>query len=122
MTVAFIERDGQLFALVPAEVYERMLDDLDDLDDVRLYDAAKGKLQEYVPAAVVDRLIAGENPVAVWREHRGLSAVALAKAVEISPPYLSQIEHGRRQPSLDVLRRLAQALGVDIDDLVTGDR
>jgi DNA-binding XRE family transcriptional regulator len=121
MIVTFIERDGRCFALVPAEIYERMLDDLDDLDDVRLYDAAKGKPQEYVPAAVVDRIIAGENPVTVWREHRGLSVVALAKAVEISPPYLSQIEHSQRQPSLDVLRRLAHTLGVDIDDLVTGD-
>jgi DNA-binding XRE family transcriptional regulator len=118
MTVTFIERDGHRFALVPVEIYERMLDDLDDLDDMRLYDAAKGKPQEYVPAAVVDRIIAGENPVAVWREHRGLSAVA--KAVEISPPYLSQIEHGQRRPSLDVLRRLAEALAVDIDDLVAG--
>jgi transcriptional regulator with XRE-family HTH domain len=32
--------------------------------------------------------------------------------------YLSQIEHGRRQASQAVLRRLATALKVDVDDLI----
>jgi hypothetical protein len=29
--------------------------------------------QESVPDAIVGRLIDGENPIRVWREHRGLS-------------------------------------------------
>jgi DNA-binding XRE family transcriptional regulator len=118
MSVNFVERDGQRFALVPAEIYERMLDDLDDLDDIRAYDAAKAKAQEFVPAAIADRLIAGENPVRVWREYRGLTPTVLAERVGITPPYLSQLEHDRRRASHVVLRRLATALQVDIDDLV----
>ena len=42
----------------------------------------------------------------------------LAKAADITPAYLSQLEHGDRKASQDVLRRLATALQVDIDDLV----
>jgi ribosome-binding protein aMBF1 (putative translation factor) len=118
MNVTYIERDGQLFAVIPADTFERMLDDLDDLDDIRLYDAAKAQPQEYIPADIVDRLIDGENPVRVWREHRGLTAAALAVEVKIAAPYLSQIEHGRRQASQAVLRRLATALKVDVDDLI----
>jgi Helix-turn-helix domain len=118
MSVSYIEQDGERFALVPADVYERMLDALDDLDDIRVYDAAKAKPQEFIPAAVVDRLIAGENPIKVWREYRGHTAVALAGRAEIAPAYLSQLEHGHRKASQDVLRRMASALDVDVDDLI----
>jgi hypothetical protein len=121
MNVTYIERDGERFALVPAETFQRMLDDLDELDDIRLYDKAKAKPQEYFPIELIDRLIAGENPVRVWREYRGLTAAALAAEVKIAAPYLSQIEHGRRLASQAVLRRLATALKVDIDDLIARD-
>ncbi len=119
MSVSYIERDGQRFALVPAETYRKMLEDLEDLEDIRAFDAAKSaEPQEYVPASVVDRLIAGENPIRVWRDHRGMSAADLATATEISAAYLSQLEHGRREASHKVLRKLATVLKVDIDDLI----
>ena len=112
-----IERDGKRFVLVPEETYDRMIDDLDDLDDIRAYDRAKSEPQEWVPAEVVDRLLADENRLKVWREHRGLTQQALADRAGISKPYLSQLEAGKRQPSLAVLRALAAALGVEIEDI-----
>ena len=112
-----IERDGRRFVLVPEEIYERMVDAADELQDIRAYDRAKAKPQEFVPAAMVDRLIAGENPLKVWREHRGLTQQALAERVRISTPYLSQLENGQREPSVGVLRALAAALGVDLEDV-----
>lgn len=45
------------------------------------------------------------------RRERGLTLVALAEAVELSQPFLSQIETGRAQPSLVSLYRIAQELG-----------
>jgi DNA-binding XRE family transcriptional regulator len=118
MTIRFIEEDGVRFAVVPAETYERMIEDLDELDDLRAYDRAISKGQEFVPAAVADRLIGGENPIRVWREYRTMKASDLAATVGISKPYLSQLEHGGRQASHTVLRKLATALAVDIDDLI----
>ncbi len=47
------------------------------------------------------------------RERRGalgLSQRALAAAAGVSGAFVSQVENGQRQPSLDVLRRLATAL------------
>ena len=91
------------------------------LEDIRAYDEVKAALaageEEIVPAPIAHRLIDGENPVRVWREHRGLSGRALAQAAGISAAYLSQIERGARKPSVSVLRRLAQALGVTLDDI-----
>ena len=95
----------------------------DDLDDM-LEDAAataawhRTRDQEAVPAAVVDRLLAGDNPIRVWREYRGMSLVALAAACEIGKGYLSQLETGQRQGPVATLKQLAQALRVDLDDLV----
>jgi len=41
-----------------------------------------------------------------------------AKALErLSPRYISQLESGNRTGSLDVLRALASALRLDLDDL-----
>jgi len=89
-----IERDGRRYVLVPEATYKRMIEDLDELDDIRAYDRAKATPQEFVPAAIVDRLIA--SPLRVWWEHRGLTQQALADIAGISKPFLSQLEH--REP------------------------
>ena len=121
MSVSYVERDGKRFALVPEDVYQRMLDDIDDLYDIRAYDAAKAKPQELIPAIIVDRLIDGENPLRVWREYRGYTGATLAEQVGITAAYLSQLEHGHRLASHLVLRKLATALKVDVDDLIKRD-
>ncbi len=41
----------------------------------------------------------------------------LAAKVGVTKGYLSQIENGRTSGTLDLLRRLAAALGVTLDDL-----
>jgi ribosome-binding protein aMBF1 (putative translation factor) len=114
-----IEHEGKTFVLVPEEAYDRMIDDLEALGDIRAYDRAVATKQEFIPLSHVKRLVEGdESPILVWREYRGLTQTRLARQVGISVPFLSQLEHARREPSLSVLRRLAAALAVDLDDLV----
>lgn len=50
----------------------------------------------------------------VLREEHGLSLRALARASEMSPNALSQIERGNTSPSVSTLNRLAAALGLPI--------
>ncbi|KAB1662237.1 helix-turn-helix transcriptional regulator [Pseudoclavibacter chungangensis] len=52
------------------------------------------------------------------RVRRGERLVDVAHAAALSPQYLSEIERGRKDPSSEVLRELAQALGLDPLDLV----
>ena len=67
------------------------------------------------------RLLAGEHPVRIWREHRGLSQEQLAGNAHIARSYLAEIE-GRKKPgSLDAYRKLANALGLTVDDLMPED-
>jgi transcriptional regulator with XRE-family HTH domain len=52
------------------------------------------------------------------RTDAGLSQTALAKAVDTSQSAISQMENGERQPSFEMLRRLAKALGVSTAHLL----
>jgi DNA-binding Xre family transcriptional regulator len=93
-------------------------------DEVDLLDFRLAEIEhivaggEFVPGEVVNRLVAGEHPVRVWRDHRGLSGAELARRAGISPALLSEIESGRKEGSLRTLRALARELHVDLDDLV----
>ena len=57
--------------------------------------------------------------VKTLRDARNLSVEGLAEASGVSKPYIWQIESGRRaNPTGDVLRKLAAALGTTVSDLV----
>ncbi|ANB02141.1 helix-turn-helix domain-containing protein [Ectothiorhodospira sp. BSL-9] len=119
-----IERDGKPeYAVVPIDQYRRLLALAEGMEDVRAADEAMRELEEgrdeLVPAEIVSRLVNGDvHPLRVWREHRGLSQAALAEQAGIGKSYLSQIEAGKRIGSAKVLRALARALVVDVEDLL----
>lgn len=52
------------------------------------------------------------------RQAAGMTITELADAAGTSQPSLSQIELGKRQPQIPLLRRLAAALGVRTADLL----
>ena len=53
------------------------------------------------------------------REAKGLSQVALAEKAKVERTYLVKLESGdKTNPSLDVLKRLARALGVPVTELL----
>ena len=95
-----------------------MLDVTAGLTDEELYDHAKSVGGESFPIELADRLLAGENAVRVYRDHRGMTQNQLAGAAGINPLYLSQIERGVRTGSARTLAALAEPLGVDVDDLI----
>ena len=63
------------------------------------------------------RAVVGRN-VRRLREQRGLQQDALAHDAGLHVTYLSGIENGRRNPTLEVLERLARGLGVPETQLV----
>ncbi len=52
------------------------------------------------------------------RREKGLSQEELADHAAIHQTYLSGLERGRRNPTISVLQRIAEALDADITDLV----
>jgi len=67
--------------------------------------------------AVNHRNIVGRN-IRTCRTNMGLTLEQLAEKADLSWPYLSEIERGRENISLDKLARLAQALDVTLSKLV----
>ncbi|MCP2260716.1 Cupin domain-containing protein [Streptoalloteichus tenebrarius] len=79
------------------EPLDQASDDLGDLDDLAI---ALGRQLHEARAA------------------RGWTLEELAARTELSVPYLSRLESGRRQPSLAVLVTLARSLGVPVSTLL----
>ncbi|CAN5816753.1 helix-turn-helix transcriptional regulator [soil metagenome] len=117
--VQVIARDGKPeYAVLPYKEYKRLATLAEDADDIRAYDEAVASEEELLPAEMVGRLVAGENPLLVWREYRGLTQAQLAEAAGVGQSYIAMIEKGERQGSVTKLRAMARALNVDVDDLI----
>lgn len=108
------------FAVVPWKQYEFFKKHVDeaDLTDEELMTLADLEDDEVIPMYVSERLSAGEHPVKVFREYRNMTQKELAQKAGISPEYVSQIEGGKKQGSIDTLKAIAEALALDLDDLV----
>ena len=105
------------FAVLPIDEYERLLEVADEAAGVRAFDAYKATRPETFPDEVASRLLNGEQPVKVFREHRGITQTQLAESAGLRQAYVSQIEAGSRVGTVDVLKRIAEALRVDLEDL-----
>ena len=109
---------GETLVVLALADYEKLVDQADIARaDKVVADIAAGR-DELLPADVVTRLLDGENKVRVWRRHRGMSARDLATTAGLSAPYISEIESGKKEGSISVMKKIAEALKVDLDDLV----
>ena len=55
--------------------------------------------------------------IAELRNSKGFTQERLADKMEISSKYLSSIERGKENPTLDTLIKLSESLGVNIEDI-----
>lgn len=106
--------DGKNYVLLSEEDYEDLIDGL-HANSVMARIAAG---EETWPMELVEARARGENPVRVFRKYRGMTMTELTEAAGISQPHLSEIENGKKTGSVEVLKRIALALRVDLDDLV----
>lgn len=56
------------------------------------------------------------------RTERGLSQADLAEYTDLSVPYISHIETGRRKASLETVVNIANTLNVTVDRLLSGNQ
>lgn len=52
------------------------------------------------------------------RDRQGWSQSELARRSGVSQTYISELEAGKKQPTVPIVRRLAAALGVTVGDLI----
>ena len=126
MTVRFEQTATGEVAILPRSEYDELITKAAEADedagtaglvDAGLRQVASGDV--VIPKDVVDRLVAGENPVRVVREGRGFTQTYLADfKLSIGQSHLSDIETGRRTGTAATLRDIANALGVPLDLIV----
>jgi len=112
-----ISQKGQpAFVVLPYKEYQAILESLEDIEDIEAVKAAETDKSERLPLDIVEK-IASENPIKVLREYRKISQVELANRAHVSRQYISQIESGERTGTAKLLKKIALALNVDLDDL-----
>ena len=120
-----MSKETDIVTLTRAE-YDALIERIEDAEDNAFLDTVEARERaigrekaraDYLPAELVRRLMDGEHPVRVWRDHRGLTREALAAAAGIAPSYLSEIETRRKPGSFAALAKLAAALHISLDDL-----
>jgi transcriptional regulator with XRE-family HTH domain len=52
------------------------------------------------------------------RHERGITLRELAELAQVSVPYLSEIERGRKEPSSEILAAICRALDLELSDLL----
>jgi DNA-binding XRE family transcriptional regulator len=122
MKAQIIEKNGHPeFAVIPYADYQHFLELLEDEADARViaefHEAYTAGREFMVPDEILRRELAGESPIKLWRERRGLTQQELAEKAGISKPYLSQIETGKRQGTVETLSALARSLDIPLDVL-----
>ena len=121
--VQIIEQNGiPAFAVVPFDIWQKVQEITEDMEDIALFDAAKKTDDGFrIPAKIVNRELEGEHPIKAWREHQGMTAEHLARLAGISKAYLSQIENWKRCGTMKVTKAIADVLRVPLDILVVDE-
>ncbi len=123
MSVQIIEKNGKPeWAVIPFKEYQKLQEALEDAEDIRDIERSIKAMQDgrevTIPGEVTFAILDGTSPIRAWREHKNIKMNELSKKVGISPAYLSQIENGKRNPTIDTLKAIARELDIDIDMLI----
>jgi len=63
-------------------------------------------------------ILGGMSLIRAWREHLGLTQEEVAKRMGITQPAYAKIESGKTQPRIATCKRLAEAMGVEWEQLM----
>jgi len=123
MNVQIIEKNGQPeWAIIPYKEFELIQEAMEDVEDIRDIEENLKAIHEnkeiVIPGEITFAILEGGNPIRVWREYKKIKLNELAEKVGISASYLSQIENGKRNPTIDTLKLIAVALRVDPELLI----
>jgi hypothetical protein len=126
MNVRFQKTARGEIAILPRKEYEALAAKAAEADEdagtSRIVARARKEIAAgapLLPKQVVDRFANGENPVRVLREWRDVTQLYVSFKTGLSQGYISDVETGRRKGAAAALRRIADALKVPLDLLVS---
>lgn len=122
MNFTTLSIEGKQYVLVPMPEMQKILRSSEMSSDVAAYNNAMQEFKKSgakaLPLALTKRIIKGEHPVRVYREFRNMTHAALAEKAGISSQYIHLIEAGKRKGSIVTLEKIADALGITLEELL----
>ena len=113
-----VEVNGQNFDVIGG-IVQISPEQLEDILDAAAFDAAIHDDDEMLDGEFSKKLaLSDESRLKLWREYRGLTQMQLEEMSGVKQTVISFIEGGKRKGTVETFKNLAEALDVDIDDLV----
>jgi DNA-binding XRE family transcriptional regulator len=91
-------------------------EEMEDFEDSAAIRATAG--EETFPLELLQEFENGANPIRVFRKYRNMTMAALAENAGTSQSHISEIETGKKAASLNLTRRIATALDLEVEDLI----
>jgi ribosome-binding protein aMBF1 (putative translation factor) len=115
--VSFIEDShGKKAVILALKDYQKIQNQLEELEDIKSYIQHKEHPEDTLPFELVQDLLDSNNSkVKLFRQYKGLTISELAKAAGITESYLSQIENFRRKGTVDIYKKLANVLDIEME-------
>ena len=123
MNAQIIEKNGKPeWAIIPYGEFIKIKELLENAEDIKDIEVNLKAIEEnreiVVPGEVTFAIVDGTHPIRAWREYKNMRINELAKRVGISGSYLSQIENGKRNPTIETLKTIASALEIEPEMLI----
>lgn len=106
---------GDVLVVIPLEEFEALRDAAEHAKAMGAL--ARGEEERLTPEDAL-ALAEAVTPLAFWRRKRGLTQAAVAERAGISQSALADMERGARTGTAAVLKRVAGALGLRMEDLI----
>jgi ribosome-binding protein aMBF1 (putative translation factor) len=123
MNAQIIEKNGKPeWAIIPYGEFKKIQELLENAEDIKDIEENLKAIEEnreiVVPGEVTFAIVDGAHPIRAWREYKNMRINDLAKRVGISGSFLSQIENGKRNPTIETLKTIASALDIEPEMLI----
>jgi ribosome-binding protein aMBF1 (putative translation factor) len=109
--------------ILSRDEYDRLVEADEDRADAktarRIMEQIASGAETVLTEAELDEFLKAKTPLAFWRKKRGMTQAQLAKKTGIAQGFVSEIESGQKPGTPATLKKLAEALGIKIDHLIT---
>lgn len=114
---------GEDIVILSRAEYEKLTDAREDMADASRAHSIMARVtagtENVLTSDELDAYLKAATPLAFWRRKRNLTQAALAQQVGVAQGYISEIEAKRKSGDVATLKRIARALGISLDDLVS---
>jgi ribosome-binding protein aMBF1 (putative translation factor) len=109
---------GERLAILPFEEYRRLIAESEAREVAEKLARARAGEEETLSLEDAEAMLSSKSKLAFWRKKRGLSQGDLAARAGISQSYLAGLEASDRAGKPPLIKRLAHALVVRMEDIV----